>query len=1266
MSLPLLGRRALRKPSLGWLAFTLGAALPAGAAHADDLRARGIPSIRVFGSDVGLPQSTAQAIAFEPSGRLWVGTQAGAAHSDGARFTPLSPPRTERSTSVLSLAASRDGSVWFGTNGAGVFRYAGEQFTTYTEADGLPSTFVWALAETLEGGAPAVWAGTSAGLSRRKGERWAPVDLGPGFRDAPVHVLASGALPSGEPTLWVGTGAGLSRCAGERCAPFATVANGLPHSTVQALLATTDEHDHPILWVGTSGGLARHDGERWDVFTTASGALLDDDVRALAETVSGSGQRTLWVGTMAGGLARLQGGTWTSITLANSGLPSNQIWSLAATGGELGARTLWIGTGSGLARLRHDGWTSFTAKSADLPSADVMGIAERAAPDGTSEIWLGVSDRLVRLSDRGRRTEEPRSAGLRTLWIYALLSPRREPSALWLGTERDGAGRMDGDGGPMTLFTSSSSPLPGDSVFSLGESLDGRALWFGTNQGAARLEGDAWQVVPLGPPPQPNNRIRVIRETAGPGGRPTAWFGTEAGLFRWEDGELSTCTAATTPLGNDQIYALAEVRDARGARVLWIGTQGGGIARYDLDAGVWREPLTTTTRPPLPDNTIYQIQQDADQRLYLFTNHGIARLTPRAPTPDDPAEFSVYTFTTEDGLPSDECNWNSALIDRRGRVWAGTVSGAAMLAPDEEVDDRTPKPLLLAPTRVAGRAAPLAPGEELPWDQNTLSFGYTLRSFFRESDTRYQTQLLGFDPAPSAWGTEPLIRYTNLPEGAYTFQVRARDYAGNVSGPASVAFRVRAALFRTRWAYLGYALGLLGLVYASMRVRLRALGERNRALEAHVASRTAELDRKNGQLVENLVAVEIAHAETERKNRELDRKNEQLAENVSALEAARAETERKNRELDLKVAELARKNEELVASHERADRIFSALADVLPGAVLDGKYHLERKIGAGGFGAVFQAVHVGLGRNVAVKIFRPAQGNDSAISLERFRQEGESACRVSHPNAVQVFDAGISREGIAYIVMELLSGRTLADELAERGAVPLRRAARILTEVCGALAAAHLGGILHRDIKPENIFLHQGPEGEVVKVVDFGIAKLMGAEGALMEQTWTGGLLGTPSYIAPERIRSESYDARSDIYSVGVTVFEMVSGALPYLTESPIEQLMQKLSQPPRDLEEQAPWVPAQAREVVMRCLSDDPAGRPALEELAGEFARAVAALPGSTQDAEPWRDRPAEPRRADPMAATLAVSTAEEPMPEEPRAEEPRAEEPMPWSRSG
>ncbi|WP_437626805.1 sensor histidine kinase [Sorangium sp. So ce1151] len=830
-------RRYPRASFLAALAIAVTPVQPAGAASPQP-----IPSIRTFTLEDGLPQSTILTIALEPRGRLWVGTQLGAAFYDGQRFTPFPLPISGATSWVDTIAVTHDGAVWFGLHSGELVRYAAEKFTHFGAAEGFDGAQgIRAIFEASAGGGHALWAATAVGLFRLVGERWSRVELGPGLERVSVNALAEGALPSGAPTLWVGTSLGLLHCEEGRCAPFASKAGGLPDERISALLSSTGEGGRKELWVGTVLGLSRLAEGRWEHFTTSSSPLSNGYVWTLAETVSGSGRRTLWIGTFGGGLARLTDGVWTVMSKASSGLPDDYITALAPSKGEHGGRTLWIGTRtSGLARLRHDGFGGFTPRNSPFSGA-VAGITEVSPQGAAPEIWFSMDSGVIRLSEQGF---SPLTApGMKENFgnaVSVLFSPKRHPGVVWIGS--DSAGLHRWENGQVRTYDRRDAALLGSTPLDLRESIDRRALLVASVIGAARLdEQGTWQVFTRQSTPLLDDQVAAVVETARPSGGVTTWFGTLKGLSRLEDGQWQSYTPANSPLGAEFVLELAEIRDAHGARVLWIGTDSGGAARYDLDAGKWRGTLNSKSRPALPDNGVTGIVADARGRVYLSTSRGVSRLTPRAPTPEDPAEFSVYTFTTEDGLPSNELALHGVFLDSRGRLWAATTGGPAVLDPAEEVEDSTPKPLVFSSSRAAGGALPLSPAATLAWNQSTVSFAYGLLSFYRERDTRYRVQMVGFDPAPSDWTVDTKATYTNLPEGSYTFQVWGRDYAGNVAGPMSMAFQVKPAPWRTWWAYLGYTLALLGLVYGGVRARLSALRRQNRTLELLVEQRTAEL-----------------------------------------------------------------------------------------------------------------------------------------------------------------------------------------------------------------------------------------------------------------------------------------------------------------------------------------------------------------------------------------------------------------------------------------
>jgi len=287
--------------------------------------------------------------------------------------------------------------------------------------------------------------------------------------------------------------------------------------------------------------------------------------------------------------------------------------------------------------------------------------------------------------------------------------------------------------------------------------------------------------------------------------------------------------------------------------------------------------------------------------------------------------------------------------------------------------------------------------------------------------------------------------------------------------------------------------------------------------------------------------------------------------------------------------------------------IVSAPGDAQVGNVLDRRYRLDARIGGGSFGTVFRALHLELDQPVAVKVLAlgAAGGTDA---LDRFRREGISACRVHHANAVSVLDFGTTGEGVAFLVMELLEGRTLDHELEEKGAMPPARAVAVLAPVCGALAEAHRSGVLHRDIKPSNIFLHRGPDGEHPKILDFGVAKLAGDAVFARSLTLDSTLLGTPAYMAPERFRYEAYGPASDVYSMGMTLYHTLAGRLPFASGSddPLAVVAVHAGEPPPPLREANPAVGAELEAVVNAMLAREPAHRPSASALEERLRRAT------------------------------------------------------------
>ena len=327
---------------------------------------------------------------------------------------------------------------------------------------------------------------------------------------------------------------------------------------------------------------------------------------------------------------------------------------------------------------------------------------------------------------------------------------------------------------------------------------------------------------------------------------------------------------------------------------------------------------------------------------------------------------------------------------------------------------------------------------------------------------------------------------------------------------------------------------------------------------------------------------------------------------VEALEAGANDYVTKP--IDFPVA-LARIQAHLRA-RDAAGRAAAAAAEgpIGAGTVLDGRYRLDERIGTGGYGTVYRALHLELQQPVAVKVMQPRAAAPETAVL-RFRQEGISACRVKHPNAVAVMDFGFTPAGVAYLVMELLEGHGLDEELVARRKLPLARCVEVAVPVLRALAAAHAAGIVHRDVKPSNVFLARGPAGEVVKLLDFGIAKLSGEAEMERPLTTEGMVLGTPAFISPERVRGGAYDGRSDVYGVGAMLYRMLTGQLPFAETGGDAHavLSAKMVSDPQSLRALDPSIAPPVEAVVMRALRREPAQRPGAGALADQLELLVA-----------------------------------------------------------
>jgi len=274
-----------------------------------------------------------------------------------------------------------------------------------------------------------------------------------------------------------------------------------------------------------------------------------------------------------------------------------------------------------------------------------------------------------------------------------------------------------------------------------------------------------------------------------------------------------------------------------------------------------------------------------------------------------------------------------------------------------------------------------------------------------------------------------------------------------------------------------------------------------------------------------------------------------------------------------------------------------------------GNYVVRDKIGEGGMGVVFRAEHPHINRRVAIKVLHPGADRNPEV-VHRFFNEARAATEIRNEHIVEVLDFGTLPEGMPYLVMEWLDGESLGSLLRSARKLPLAQAAMIMSGIARALRAAHGKGVVHRDLKPDNVFLvRRDGEPDLVKVLDFGIAKLLATGMPVQYQTQTGAIIGTPAYMSPEQCRgAKEIDHRTDVYALGVIGYQMLTGRLPFAADALGELLLKHLTETPPPADSIEPSVPAPVSQMLARALEKEPEKRPSLDEIMFTMDAVVAA----------------------------------------------------------
>lgn len=1211
-----------------------------------------------------LTQNTILALSEDRQGALWVGVRGeGLLRFKDGRFSAFTPRDGLSSDRVRSLYADREGTLWIGTTGGGLNRFRDGRFTSFTTKDGLSSDEVVAISEDREGN---LWIGTyGGGLDRFRDGKFTAFTT----RDGLSSDQISSILEDREGSLWVGTfEAGVNRLRNGRFTAF-TTRDGLSHDEVWSLLEDADGN----IWIATAGGgLNRFRDGHLSALTAAKG-LSNDNVASLYE----DRERSLWVGTFDGGLNRLRDGKVTPFG-TKEGLSSDVVRSVF----EDRQGTLWIGTdGGGLNRFKDGRFTAFTTRDG-LSNDHVASIFE----DRAGTLWIGtLGGGLNRLRPGGGFTAFTTKQGMSSDDVVSIYEDSE--GTLWVGT-MDGLSRFKD--GKFTSFTTQDG-LSDDGIKAILEDRDG-GLWIGTTSGLNRFKDGKFTAFTT-KDGLSDDRVAALHQDADG----TLWVGTSGGgLDRLRDGRFAAITAKAG-LHDDRVLDAFE--DGQGN--LWMSCNrgiyraskkdlnafaDGKLARiaspsYGMSDGM-RSPECNGENQPAG-------WQTRDGRLWFPTIKGVAVIDPARLALNSLPPPVVLEEVVADGRSLDGAPGSTVVLQPGSGKLVLRYTALSMRVPQRVRFmyrlDGFDKDWVDAGTERTAHYTNLPPGtyrfrvkasnDDGVWNENGAALELRLLPFFHQ--TRMFQALCALGLVFLGTGAHRL-RMRRLKRRADELERIVAEQTRDLRVANEALRRAQEQLARLseaapdkleNVAAWGASMAEeVGRAIHAERVHLWKAEAEGFVPLAPTASRppswddvrAAETRLKSGQEssivpvmgmtheIRGAVVIEgpVAWGDTELRLAtglaqhlgsalDLQAMREQLTVSASRQAAVRQRMLEKGVPT-LKLCARCGRCYEQIALQCEVDGSELDGSRLLPYRVLD-RYRLTSLLGEGGMGSVFAAHDEKLRRDVALKVIRAETLSDAEARF-RLEREARALAQVHHPSVVGLFDSGELEDGSAFLVMELLSGRNLADMLLKHGPGTPRQVAMVLRQAGPALGAAHRVGVIHRDVKPANLLLIPERDGFQTKVLDFGLAKSTRAEERL---TQTGVLVGTPAYMAPEQVEGGELDGRTDTYSLAAVAYEALTGKRVVEGQEVGRMMMDVLYGAPVAVS-LILGVPAEIDQVFDSALAKRPSDRPAFIE---PWAEELAAL----LDALPQRDTPGWPSLR-PLASGTPSSSAGPSAPDETR----------------
>lgn len=811
-----------------------------------DVTDQGAPQFTAYTSQDGLSDEIWSAVDVDARGFVWAGSASQLARFDGYGWTLWPTPWAH--SLVRDIERDANGALWMIFEREGLARLDGDDWVPVAD----PGGFLFFFNQALEpGGKPQIQLAHGAGIFARRADQWVldlPAESAAG---APPHQIEYTRTLFGGPRQWLGTDRGLA---------WRPVVDGKPLGEWQAFedplladfgfvrLLATIEGGHEELWaLGFGAGLVRIRDDGIRAWRARTGELPTESIYSMRSTRGPSGERWLWVASRAG-LLRLRGDE-VQVFDRRHGLPSDAVRNVEVQRGTDGPDILWLATEGGLARtvLGRSQWR--TVSLLGQRENGIFGLMLEPDGRGGERLWVGSMKEGLRLLEQGQWRSftaadgSSPSNGIR----HILRLPGRDGRPWRLLTTIDRGMYEIRDDFSFQRLPGPWDQVADDMVYSVMARKHAGEIeyWFATaRSGLHRLRaGHFTSYQPFGE--QPIAPVIQLSEQIDAQGRSWLWAASGAGLLRFDNQHWSLLPASSgLP---DDGYRAATLLQSDGRTVLWAGSNRHGVVRLDVADPSAPRLIESPPLPSAPDPTIYTIVPDSQGRIYICTNNGVQQLVPEG------SGWSERVFRRRDGLVHDECNTNSQLIDSLDRYWVGTLGGLSVYDPRIEVAPAAAraKPLYLTQVRIDGQQVPVSDGRlEIPAGARELQLRYSLLAQQRESETRYRTQLVGYDTTPGNWTGDRDRSFTGLPAGAYELHVEARDFAGIATAGVLLAFTVEPHWWQRRPVQ---ALGLLLaplLLLLSVMLYNRNLRQRQALLKRQVEARTGELAEANRRLTE--------------------------------------------------------------------------------------------------------------------------------------------------------------------------------------------------------------------------------------------------------------------------------------------------------------------------------------------------------------------------------------------------------------------------------